>query len=160
VDDLMTREKLDEAIAEAIRLSAQAPEDARPYLRLAEIYRRQGKWELAIGAFKMAHTLPAAPSIVHARLLRLYAQVGAEQAATEELKHIDELVLGGPYERDTFVEIEQVKQPRPAPRFSRTDNKNIQRPPAVIGQHTDEILSELGMKAVDIDALRTAGAIL
>ncbi len=62
--------------------------------------------------------------------------------------------------RDTFVEIEQVKQPRPAPRFSRTDNKNIQRPPAVIGQHTDEILSELGLQTVDIDALRAAGAIL
>jgi alpha-methylacyl-CoA racemase len=44
-------------------------------------------------------------------------------------------------ERKTFVEIEGVVQPAPAPRFSGTPAE-IQRRPAGLGEHTDEILRD------------------
>lgn len=61
-------------------------------------------------------------------------------------------------ERGTFVEVAGVVQPAPAPRFSRTE-ASIQRPPSHAGQHTDEILGELGLSADDISQLRSSGAV-
>ncbi|QGG94815.1 CoA transferase [Actinomarinicola tropica] len=61
-------------------------------------------------------------------------------------------------ERGTFVEVAGITQPAPAPRFSRTEAE-IQRPPSHAGQHTDEVLGELGLDADRIAALREAGAI-
>ena len=61
--------------------------------------------------------------------------------------------------RGTFVEVEGVVQPAPAPRFSRTPG-SIQRPPAHPGQHTDEVLADwLEAPDDEIAALRDAGAI-
>ncbi len=60
--------------------------------------------------------------------------------------------------RGTFTEVAGVVQPRPAPRFSRTDS-SIQRPPPHAGQHTDEVLAEAGIDAEEIEALRSSGAI-
>jgi alpha-methylacyl-CoA racemase len=60
--------------------------------------------------------------------------------------------------RGTFIEYEGVTQPRPAPRFSRTDSE-IQRPPAHAGQHTDEVLADYGFGADEIASLRDTGAI-
>ena len=61
-------------------------------------------------------------------------------------------------ERGTFVEVAGITQPGPAPRFSRTEPR-IQRPPAHAGQHTDEILAELGLDADRVAALRESGAV-
>ena len=61
-------------------------------------------------------------------------------------------------QRGTFVEVEGVVQPGPAPRFSRTPSK-IQRPPAKPGEHTEEALREWGFSAADLEKLRGAGAI-
>ena len=60
--------------------------------------------------------------------------------------------------RGTFVEVEGVVQPGPAPRFSRTPSK-IQRPPAKPGEHTEEALREWGFNAADLEKLRGSGAI-
>jgi len=60
--------------------------------------------------------------------------------------------------RKTFVEVEGVPQPAPAPRFSRTMAK-IQSPPPVNGAHTESAMREWGLSAADIDGLRQAGAI-
>jgi len=60
--------------------------------------------------------------------------------------------------RGTFVELEGVVQPAPAPRFSDTPVQ-VQRPPAHAGQHTDEVLAEWGIEAGRIAKLREAGAI-
>jgi alpha-methylacyl-CoA racemase len=61
--------------------------------------------------------------------------------------------------RGTFVEVEGIVQPAPAPRFSRTPGA-IQRPPAHPGQHTDEVLADwLGASAEEIGSLRRAGAV-
>jgi alpha-methylacyl-CoA racemase len=60
--------------------------------------------------------------------------------------------------RGTFVEIDGVVQPGPAPRFSRTPGQ-VQSPPADPGQHSDEILADWGWSAERVAVLREAGAI-
>ena len=60
--------------------------------------------------------------------------------------------------RDAYIDIEGVTQPAPAPRFSRT-------PPAARvaprrGEHTDEVLGEVGFGTDEIAALRKSGTIL
>ena len=60
--------------------------------------------------------------------------------------------------RATFVEVDGIEQPAPAPRFSRTPPA-IQRPPARPGEHTEEALADWGFSAADIAQLRQAGAL-
>jgi alpha-methylacyl-CoA racemase len=57
--------------------------------------------------------------------------------------------------RQTFVEVDGVRQPAPAPRFSRTPGA-IQRPPPPPGEHTREALAEWGVD--DVDGLLESGA--
>ena len=60
--------------------------------------------------------------------------------------------------RGTFVEVAGVEQPRPSPRFSRTDS-GIARPPARVGEHTDEALADWGFAAGELALLREVKAI-
>jgi len=60
--------------------------------------------------------------------------------------------------RGTFTEVAGVVQPAPAPRFSRTPGA-IQRPPAHVGQHTDEALADWGFSAAELARLRERNAI-
>jgi alpha-methylacyl-CoA racemase len=60
--------------------------------------------------------------------------------------------------RGTFTEVAGIVQPRPAPRFSRTDS-SIRCPPPHAGQHTDEVLAEFGFGADEVAALRDSGAV-
>jgi alpha-methylacyl-CoA racemase len=60
--------------------------------------------------------------------------------------------------RDAFVEIGGLTQPAPAPRFSRTAAETP-APPVRPGEHTDATLSELGLSAEEIAALRAQGAV-
>ena len=61
-------------------------------------------------------------------------------------------------QRGTFVEVDGVVQPAPAPRFSRTPSA-IQRPPAVPGEHTDEALRDWGLSATELSQLHRSGTI-
>ncbi len=62
-------------------------------------------------------------------------------------------------EREMFVTVAGVRQPAPAPRFSRT-HATIQRPPSHAGQHTNEVLGEwLGLGDSAIQELHSAGAV-
>jgi alpha-methylacyl-CoA racemase len=60
--------------------------------------------------------------------------------------------------RGTFIEVEGVVQPGPAPRFSRT-KAEVQRPPARPGEHTEEALKDWGFASKEIESLRAAGAV-
>lgn len=60
--------------------------------------------------------------------------------------------------RGTFLEIDGVIQPGPAPRFSRT-KAEIQGPPAKPGQHTDAVLSSWGFTVEEISKLHRAGVV-
>jgi len=61
-------------------------------------------------------------------------------------------------ERNTFIEIAGVRQPAPAPRFSRTIAEVVS-PPAHPGQHTREVLADWGMAPDRIDALVQSKAV-
>ena len=61
-------------------------------------------------------------------------------------------------ERATFVDVEGVVQPAPAPRFSRTPSA-IAGPPPIPGEHTDEALADWGFSRDEIASLRAAGAV-
>ena len=60
--------------------------------------------------------------------------------------------------RKTFVEVDGVVQPAPAPRFSATPPE-ISRPPAQPGEYTDEILADFGFSSDEISALHESGAV-
>jgi len=60
--------------------------------------------------------------------------------------------------RGTFVEVEGIIQPAPAPRFSRT-KAEIQGPPPKVGQNTDEVLAEWGFLMDEITELRSMGVV-
>lgn len=61
-------------------------------------------------------------------------------------------------ERGTFIELEGVVQPGPAPRFSRTPGE-VQGPVPEPGQHTADVLSDWGWSADEIASLTEAAAI-
>jgi len=60
--------------------------------------------------------------------------------------------------RESFVELDGIAQPAPAPRFLGTPTQ-VQRPPARIGENTDDILGDWGFSADEIAALHRAGAV-
>jgi len=60
--------------------------------------------------------------------------------------------------RRTFIELEGVTQPAPAPRFSRTPPE-VARPPARAGEHGDQVLASYGFGADEIRRLRESKAI-
>jgi len=61
-------------------------------------------------------------------------------------------------ERGTFVEIDGIVQPAPAPRFSRTPS-SVQSSASLPGAHSAEILKEIGYADAEIDALAQVGAV-
>lgn len=60
--------------------------------------------------------------------------------------------------RKTYVEVDGVTQPAPAPRFERTPSE-VQHGPHVVGQDTDEVLAAMGFATAELDALKDKGAI-
>lgn len=60
--------------------------------------------------------------------------------------------------RQTFIELEGVTQPAPAPRFSRT-SPEVKRPPAAAGQHTEEVLADWSCTPDEIRAMKKAGVL-
>jgi alpha-methylacyl-CoA racemase len=61
--------------------------------------------------------------------------------------------------RKTFIELDGIVQPAPAPRFSETPGA-VARPPAHAGQHTDDLLREWrGADDASIAKLRESGAV-
>jgi alpha-methylacyl-CoA racemase len=60
--------------------------------------------------------------------------------------------------RRNFVEVAGIRQPAPAPHFSRTPGK-VSAPPVTPGAHTETALADWGIPADEIAALKAAGAI-
>jgi alpha-methylacyl-CoA racemase len=60
--------------------------------------------------------------------------------------------------RATFVEVDGVTQPAPAPRFSRTPAE-LGTPPSSPGQDGAEVLTDWGWSAASVEALRRAGVL-
>lgn len=62
-------------------------------------------------------------------------------------------------QRESFIEVDGVLQPAPAPRFSRTPGA-IQNPPPRPGQDTQAVLSDWGFSAQEQEHLRATGGVL
>ncbi len=60
--------------------------------------------------------------------------------------------------RDVFIDVDGMKQPAPAPRFSRTPG-SVRRGAPQFGEQTDEILAEIGLDADRLAELRAADTI-
>jgi alpha-methylacyl-CoA racemase len=60
--------------------------------------------------------------------------------------------------RDSFIEVAGIRQPAPAPRFSRTPGA-VSLPPPLFAEHTDEVLSEFGLSGELIASLHAADVI-
>jgi len=60
-------------------------------------------------------------------------------------------------ERKTFIDIDGVMQPAPAPKFSRS-TPAVGTPPNP-GEHSEEILLAIGLNSAEIEQLRTSGAL-
>ena len=61
--------------------------------------------------------------------------------------------------RNTFIEVDGVTQPAPAPRFSRTAT-TLPSAPAHAGQHSRAVLADWGFDAARIDSLISSGAVV
>jgi len=61
-------------------------------------------------------------------------------------------------DRETFIELNGVTQPAPAPRFSRTAPE-IQGAPPIAGEHNDLVLTDFGFSSGEIARLKSSGAI-
>ncbi|MEQ1890730.1 MAG: CaiB/BaiF CoA-transferase family protein [Alphaproteobacteria bacterium] len=60
--------------------------------------------------------------------------------------------------RGSFVKVDGIMQPAPAPRFDRTKSE-IQKPPSVPGEDTDRTLAAWGFSGAEITTLHKAGVI-
>ena len=60
--------------------------------------------------------------------------------------------------RNSFVEIDGIPQPAPAPRFLGTPTR-VKSPPARAGEHTDEVLTDWGFSTAEIAALHQSSAV-
>jgi alpha-methylacyl-CoA racemase len=60
--------------------------------------------------------------------------------------------------RGSFVEVEGIAQPGPAPKFLGTPTR-VQSPPARAGENTGEVLADWGFSSAEIAALHASGAI-
>lgn len=61
-------------------------------------------------------------------------------------------------ERNSYIDVDGVVQPAPAPRFSRTPGA-VTSPGPANGQHTSDVLQAMGFAELEIQTLREAGAI-
>lgn len=89
-----------------------------------------------------AHDVPCAPVLSRPEILE------NEQIKTNELIF--------QYEHPGLG---QIRQPRPGARFSRSEMRTEAIAPA-LGEHTDEVLAELGLSNDDVSALVEAGVII
>ena len=60
--------------------------------------------------------------------------------------------------RESFIELDGMRVPAPAPRFSRTPGR-VSRPAPRPGAHNDEVLREWGFDPSEIERLRREGAL-
>ncbi len=76
----------------------------------------------------------------------------------EEVAHFPQLVENACLDESEHPVLGRIRQPRPPARFGQTPSA-IRRHAPALGEHTDEVLRELGRSAEQIDKLRADGLV-
>ena len=146
------------ADGECVALGAIEPQFYRELSRLAGLgpLAESERWDAAQWPDQKEHVAEIIKTKTRAQWSELLAGTDACFAPVLSMKEAP----AHPHNasRQTFVEVEGVVQPAPAPRFSRTPGA-ITRPPAGAGEHTEEALRDWGFEQAEIDELRLHGTI-
>jgi crotonobetainyl-CoA:carnitine CoA-transferase CaiB-like acyl-CoA transferase len=128
---------------------AKDPRFANVFLRLQNAEDLKGEMKAVMATFPTAEIVKRleADDVPHARILKREDVLEDPQVAF--IKAIAET---------THPKAGRMREPRPVANFSMTPS-TIRRAAPGLGEHTDEILRELGMSDPDIAALRTAAAV-
>src|SRR5262245_53411620 len=76
---------LDEQLARAEAVVAQAPSDARAWVRVAQLHRYRREWGDAEAAYARARALPGAPAELDLELARMHVEAGRPEEALAPL---------------------------------------------------------------------------
>jgi crotonobetainyl-CoA:carnitine CoA-transferase CaiB-like acyl-CoA transferase len=76
----------------------------------------------------------------------------------EELLEHPQIIENGLIIEDEHPYVGRMRQARPPERFDRTPSE-VQRPAPLLGEHTEEVLGEIGLGRDEIASLRDAGVI-
>ncbi len=122
---------------------------ANVFLRLQNAEALKGEMKKVMATFQTAEIVKRleAEDVPHARVLKREEVIDDPQ-----VKFIKALV------ETTHPKAGGMREPRPVANFSMTPS-TIRRPAPMLGEHTGEILRELGKSETEVAALRTAGAI-
>src|SRR5258706_7585294 len=122
---------------------------ANVFLRLQNAEALKGEMKAAMATFATAEIVKRleAEDVPHARVLKREEVIDDPQ-----VKFIKALV------ETAHPKAGRIREPRPVANFSMTPS-TIRRPAPMLGEHTSEILLELGKSDADIAALKSAGAI-
>ena len=127
--------------------------------RLATMAERQRHRELTSAAFRAVHAAAAAMPLAQAvDVLDRHQVPFGVILDIEDLAADAQAVHNQIFEEHDHPAMGRVRQPRPAPRFSATPAELREPSSPVLGQHTDEVLAELGW-GDRIDQLRHDGVI-
>jgi len=128
---------------------AKDPRFANVFLRLQNAEDLKAEMKALMATFRTDEIVKRleAEDVPHARILK------REDVLTDpQVRFIDAIT------KSTHPKAGAMQEPRPVAKFSATP-ASIRRPAPSLGEHTDEILRELGKTALDIDALRKSGAV-
>jgi crotonobetainyl-CoA:carnitine CoA-transferase CaiB-like acyl-CoA transferase len=79
--------------------------------------------------------------------------------ALEAIAAHPQVVASGTLVESVHPRMGRVREPRPAARFGATP-VSIQRPAPALGEHTEEVLAEIGLGAEDVASLRARGVVV
>ncbi|MDZ4868430.1 MAG: CoA transferase [Alphaproteobacteria bacterium] len=128
---------------------AKDPRFANVFLRLQNAEALKSEMKTLMAQFPTADIVKRleAEDVPHARVLKRDDVPGDPQ-----VKHLGLIV------ESTHPKAGRMRDVRPAVVFAGTPS-TIRRPAPMLGEHTDDVLRELGKNAADVAALRAAGAV-
>jgi tetratricopeptide (TPR) repeat protein len=105
IKTLVQEGKVTEALTKAETVIKSHPDNVQARILMGEMYRAQGKVELAIVSFRKALDLDPTQVALHPKLARLYLLNGALADAQVQNAEIDRVIQEGPHSKEFFVEV-------------------------------------------------------